>query len=139
MKKFRHLRKEASDCWYNNQPEWGKPASTKKAKQMTPGEKLSEEDYDRIRDAQAVRGTRKSKSIGYTSKPVSKETGDKAKAAALAAVKKQFNIEGIRSTLYKAAKLMGDANAVKKGKVPKRIARRTAGKIAGRALGKLFK
>jgi len=34
---------------------------------------------------------------------------------------------------------MGDANAVKKGKVGKRVARRAAGKATGRSLGKLFK
>jgi len=46
---------------------------------------------------------------------------------------------GLRNLLYQAARLMGDANAVKKGKVGKRIARRGAGKITGRGLGKLFK
>jgi len=46
---------------------------------------------------------------------------------------------GIRSALYTIAKLMGDVNAVKKGKVGKRVARRAAGKVTGRSLGKLFK
>jgi len=46
---------------------------------------------------------------------------------------------GIRSALYTIARLMGDVNAVKKGKVGKRVARRGAGKITGRGLGKLFK
>ena len=45
----------------------------------------------------------------------------------------------IRSMLYKAARLMGDANAVKKGTVGKRVARRAAGRATGRSLGKLFK
>ncbi len=45
----------------------------------------------------------------------------------------------IRSLLYSVAKLMGDVNAVKKGKVGKRIGRRTAGKLTGRTLGKWFK
>ena len=34
---------------------------------------------------------------------------------------------------------MGDANAIKKGKVGKRVARRAAGKATGGSLGKLFK
>lgn len=34
---------------------------------------------------------------------------------------------------------LGDVNAVKKGKVGKRIARRTAGKATGKGLRKLFK
>ena len=46
---------------------------------------------------------------------------------------------GLRSALYKVARIMGDVNAVKKGRVGKRIARRGAGKITGRGLGKLFK
>lgn len=46
---------------------------------------------------------------------------------------------GIRSSLYKVARIMGDVSAVKKGKVGKRVARRAAGKITGRSLGKLFK
>jgi hypothetical protein len=46
---------------------------------------------------------------------------------------------GLRNALYKVARLMGDANAVKKGKAGKRVARRAAGKVAGRSLGKLFK
>jgi len=48
-------------------------------------------------------------------------------------------MSGIRSLLYKAARLMGDFNAVKKGKVGRRVGRRAAGKVTGRSLGKLFK
>ena len=33
---------------------------------------------------------------------------------------------------------MGDANAVKKGKVGRRVARRVTGKAAGRGMRKLF-
>ena len=46
---------------------------------------------------------------------------------------------GVRSSLYKAARIMGDVNAVKKGKVGKRVARRAAGKATGRTLRKLTK
>jgi hypothetical protein len=44
-----------------------------------------------------------------------------------------------RSFLYKLARLLGDVNAVKKGKVGRRVGRRTAGRGMGRLLGKLFK
>jgi len=44
-----------------------------------------------------------------------------------------------RSLLYSLARGMGDVNAVKKGKVGRRVARRGAGKLTGRGLGKLFK
>jgi len=42
-----------------------------------------------------------------------------------------------RSFLYTLAKLLGDVNAVKKGKVGKRVKRRVAGKAAGKFLRKL--
>ena len=45
----------------------------------------------------------------------------------------------LRSLLYQIAKLMGDVNAVKKGKVGRRLGRRAAGKVAGKSMGKLFK
>jgi hypothetical protein len=51
----------------------------------------------------------------------------------------EITIGGIRKKMYKAAKFLGDVQAVKKKKVGKRIARRVAGKVTGRALGKLFK
>ena len=41
--------------------------------------------------------------------------------------------------IYKALKISNDINAIKKGKVGKRIKRRVAGKYAGKGLGKLFK
>ena len=46
---------------------------------------------------------------------------------------------GLRGFLYLLAKLMGDVNAIQKGKVGRRIARRIAGKVTGRALGRLFR
>ncbi len=50
-----------------------------------------------------------------------------------------MSINKTRGWLYFIARLLGDVNAVKKGKVGKRIARRAAGKATGKALGKLFK
>jgi hypothetical protein len=46
---------------------------------------------------------------------------------------------GLRDSLYKAARLLGDFNAVQKGKVGKRIVRRAVGKATGRTLRKLIK
>jgi len=46
---------------------------------------------------------------------------------------------GFRELLYTLAKLMGDYNAVKKGKIGKRVGRRATGKVTGKAMGKLFK
>jgi len=49
------------------------------------------------------------------------------------------SVSSTRSLLYQLARLLGDANAVKRGKVGKRIARRTAGRMTGRALGRMFR
>lgn len=50
-----------------------------------------------------------------------------------------MSINKIRSFLYTLAKILGDVNAVRKGKIGKRIGRRVAGKFTGRFLGKLFR
>ena len=44
-----------------------------------------------------------------------------------------------RGLLYWLARLLGDLNAIGKGKVGRRVARRAAGKITGKWLSKLFK
>ena len=50
-----------------------------------------------------------------------------------------MSISSTRSLLYQLARLLGDVNAVQKHKVGKRIARRAAGKMTGRALGRMFR
>ena len=50
-----------------------------------------------------------------------------------------MSISKNRGALYKLARLLGDVQAVKKGKVGKRIARRAAGKVTGKGLRKLLK
>ncbi|MEH7392183.1 hypothetical protein [Bacillus sp. JJ1474] len=50
-----------------------------------------------------------------------------------------MSINKIRSMLYGTAKILGDVNAVKKGKIGKRIVRRIAGKSTSRLLRNLFK
>ena len=45
----------------------------------------------------------------------------------------------LRSLLYRLARLMGDVQAVRKQKVARRIGRRAAGRLSGRALRRLFK
>lgn len=45
----------------------------------------------------------------------------------------------MRSFLYFLAQLLGDINAVRKGRVERRIGRRIAGRIAGKGLRKLFR
>lgn len=49
-----------------------------------------------------------------------------------------MSIARTRSALYLLARLLGDVQAVKTGRVGRRILRRLAGKVTGRALGKVF-
>lgn len=44
-----------------------------------------------------------------------------------------------RSFLYLLARLLGDLNAVSRGRVGRRMGRRVAGRISGHVLRKLFK
>ena len=50
-----------------------------------------------------------------------------------------MSIGKTRSLLYLMARLLGDAGAVQRGTVGKRIARRVAGRATGKLLGKLFR
>lgn len=50
-----------------------------------------------------------------------------------------MSINKTRGFLYWLARLLGDVNAVQKGKVGKRVVRRVAGKATGRTLRKLMK
>ncbi len=45
----------------------------------------------------------------------------------------------LRDLLYKTARIIGDVQAVKRNRVPKRVVRRVAGKATGKLLRKLFK
>ena len=46
-------------------------------------------------------------------------------------------ISKIRSAMYKSAKILGDVDAVRKGRVGKRIKNRILGRITGKILRKL--
>ena len=50
-----------------------------------------------------------------------------------------MKINNTRSMLYMLAKLLGDVNAVLKGRVGSRIARRLVGKATGRGIGRMFR
>lgn len=50
-----------------------------------------------------------------------------------------MTISKIRTFLYTAAKLLGDASAVKNGTIHKRIARRVIGKFFSRLMSKIVR
>lgn len=57
----------------------------------------------------------------------------------MARPKSGHTITKTRGFLYLLAKFLGDFQAVRKGRVGKRIARRAAGRATGKGLGKIFK
>ena len=50
-----------------------------------------------------------------------------------------MTISGFRGWLYWLAKLLGDVNAVRRGRIGKRVARRATGKLTGRLFRRLFR
>lgn len=44
-----------------------------------------------------------------------------------------------KNTIYKMLRISNDINAIKKGKIGKRIGRRLTGKMSGKGMRKLFK
>ena len=57
----------------------------------------------------------------------------------MARQKSRQTITTTRGFLYLLAKLLGGFQAVRKGRVGKRIARRAASRTTGKGLGKLFR
>ncbi|MEA5444601.1 hypothetical protein VCB98_02070 [Gammaproteobacteria bacterium AB-CW1] len=50
-----------------------------------------------------------------------------------------MSINRTRGLLYWLARLLGDVNAVRRGRVGRRIGRRVVGRAAGRGIGRLFR
>ena len=51
-------------------------------------------------------------------------------------MKKRITLAKTRSVLYLAGRVLGDINAIKKGRIGQRIANRIVGKVSGRIIGK---
>lgn len=45
----------------------------------------------------------------------------------------------LRSLLYRSARILGDINAVRRGRVARRVRNRVVGRMAGRLLRRLFR
>jgi hypothetical protein len=53
--------------------------------------------------------------------------------------RRRWTMTKLRSLLYALARLLGDVQAIRKGRVGKRIARRACGKVTGRLFRGLFR
>ena len=142
LAKSRTIRKMRGEAT-SGEVDYGTDKSVKIMKKVTPNEDRMNRTISRHADAMKIH------------KAQFKKTGDAkhmnafrdAKKRHDAAVQKQghgkmtekITLAKVRKALYKGAKALGDVQAVRKKRVGKRIVRRAAGKVAGRALGKLFK
>jgi hypothetical protein len=50
-----------------------------------------------------------------------------------------MSISKVRGVLYRLGRLLGDVNAIEKGKAPQRVERRIVGRAFGRIFGRLFR
>jgi hypothetical protein len=50
-----------------------------------------------------------------------------------------MSINRTRGSLYRLARILGDVQAVRRGRVGRRVGRRVAGKYLGRGMGRLFR
>ena len=130
--KKKELRKRSMD--EGNLPGYGTDAARKLAARMTPGQ--LENRRDRLRAKFAAVG-KDMKKTNDELKKISQDYKDRFQSDK----KKEegMTLSKLRKGLYKAAKVGGDVQAIRKGKVGKRIVRRAAGKATGKILGKLFK
>lgn len=92
--------------------DYGTPGSVKLMKKITPGQRIDEEDYDRKRDRQAERGTRKVRFSPGSGSKRDPDSTRKAYAAAIKNIKKGLNKESVKPTtaqirLGRAAKKAG--------------------------------
>ena len=53
--------------------------------------------------------------------------------------RRSVSINRTRGSLYKLARILGDVQAVKRGRVGRRVGRRVVGRFAGRGMGRLFR
>ena len=70
-------------------------------------------------------------------KKVTPNEAQEGKSAQKEDVTEKLTIGKIRKAAYKTAKVLGDVNAVKKGKVARRVKNRVVGKMLGKAVSKL--
>lgn len=109
--------------------DYGSDKSIKMMKKVTPGEANEGNGLWANIHAKRKRGEKMRKKG---------EKGAPTPAAIASAQKNEkITIGKIRRAAYKTGKVLGDVNAVKKGKVARRVKNRMVGKLLGKAVGKL--
>ena len=112
--------------------DYGTDKSVKIMKKVTPNEAQEGKGLWANIHAKRKRGERMRKK-GEKGAP----TPAAIKSAQKEDVTEKLTIGKIRKAAYKTAKVLGDVNAVKKGKVARRVKNRVVGKMLGKAVSKL--
>lgn len=112
--------------------DYGTDKSVKIMKKVTPNEAQEGKGLWANIHAKRRRGERMRKK-GEKGAP----TPAAIKSAQKEDVTEKLTIGKIRKAAYKTAKVLGDVNAVKKGKVARRVKNRVVGKMLGKAVSKL--
>lgn len=113
-----------SEGTMGDKPEWGTPEATRKAKKVTPGETC--ENNCGCNKCKRENKFNPQDMVGHGLKNVYKKKMDE-----------KLTIGKIRRAAYKTARVLGDVQAVKKGKVARRVKNRIVGKMLGKAVSKL--
>lgn len=53
--------------------------------------------------------------------------------------RRKHSVSSTRGVLYKIARILGDLQAARTGRVGRRVGRRVTGRLTGRGLGRLFR
>ena len=126
--------------------DYGTDKSVKMMKKVTPNEGRMDRTISRHADAMKIHkaqfkktGDAKHMNAFRDAKKRHDTAVQKQGHGRMEDVNEKITLAKVRKALYKGAKALGDVQAVRKKRVGKRIVRRAAGKVAGRALGKLFR
>jgi len=127
-----HLRTPTRTEATSGEVDYGTDKSVKIMKKVTPNEAQEGKGLWANIHAKRKRGERMRKK-GEKGAP----TPAAIKSAQKEDVTEKLTIGKIRKAAYKTAKVLGDVNAVKKGKVARRVKNRVVGKMLGKAVSKL--
>ena len=124
--------------------DYGSDKSVKMMKKTTPNEDRMDRTISRHADAMKIHkaqfkktGNAKHMNAFRDAKKRHDTAVQKQGHGQMEDVTEKLTIGKIRKAAYKTAKVLGDVNAVKKGKVARRVKNRVVGKMLGKAVSKL--
>jgi hypothetical protein len=127
-------KKAASKSNYSAAQKYARVAASPTSRKYKNKEMDKQDDIMRKRKAGLAMADKKESNELDERTPVRPTVQDKKTPGE---TNEKLTIGKIRRAAYKTGKVLGDVNAVKKGKVAKRVKNRIVGKLLGKAVGKL--